>query len=94
MGSMTIAYIMVKTAPGKEKEVLNKLKATLKTKEIFVVYGLYDIIIRMRAKSNDALYRITNQKIRTLTDVVATITLPVLDLPEEDMDMLHPHIEE
>lgn len=79
---MTVAYVMIKTAPGKEREVFEHLSNVLKTKQKDLVFGPYDIVVKVKTKTNEDLQKLVNQKIRSSLDVVSTLTLTCYGIPE------------
>lgn len=80
---MTTAYIMIKTAPGKEREVFKHLDKNLKTKQKDLVFGPYDIVLRVRTTDTTALQRLVIERIRDSPDVTGTVTLTCHGLAEE-----------
>lgn len=76
------AFVLVIAKPGREKEVLEALKKTDGTKEIYPVYHVYDFIIRLKAEDGDRhrLEEIIRWQIRRTPYVLSTYTLWVVDL--------------
>jgi len=77
MNSPLRAYILVTVQVGKEFEVLNHVKTNLPSdnvKEADVVYGEYDIIIRVEAESLEHLHNLV-LKVRSNPYVRHTVTL-------------------
>jgi len=47
--------------------------------EIFPVYGVYDVVAKIRADSMDKLKEIVTWKVRSLDEVRSTITMLILE---------------
>ena len=73
---MVIAYVLINTKPGKEREVLEKIKQMdIKLLDSALLYGEYDIIIKVEVDTIDKLRSIVLDKIRQLEGVERTVTL-------------------
>jgi len=73
---MVQAYILINTKPGKEKEVLEGIKKIgIKLLDYSLLYGEYDIIIKIDVENIEKLRSIILDKIRKLEGVDRTITL-------------------
>ncbi len=48
---MVIAYLLINTKPGTETKVAEDLVKKKEIKDISIVYGAYDIIIKLAVKS-------------------------------------------
>jgi DNA-binding Lrp family transcriptional regulator len=66
---------------GEEPEVVRALKGTTEIKNIYIVYGIYDIIVELEADTMDKVKEIVFNKIRRLDNVKSTITLITYDKP-------------
>ena len=75
------AYILLNTELEKESEVVKELKGIMEIKNIFIVYGIYDIIVEVEAETMDRVKEIVFDKIRRLNIVKSTITLIAYDEP-------------
>jgi len=75
------AYILLNTELEKESEVVKELKGVMEIKNIFIVYGIYDIIVEVEAETMDKVKEIVFNKIRRLNIVKSTITLIAYDEP-------------
>jgi len=56
-------------------EVLNKIKAIEGVEEAEMVYGVYDIVAKVKTETMDQLKHIITYKIRMLANIRATQTL-------------------
>jgi DNA-binding Lrp family transcriptional regulator len=62
-----------------EVEVLKILKKVGGVDEVFAIYGVYDVIARVRADSMGQLKEIVWQHIRRIDKVRSTLTMLVID---------------
>jgi len=73
---MVQAYVLINTKPGKEKEVLEGIKKMdIKLLDSSLLYGEYDIIIKIDAEDIEKLRSIILDIIRKLDGVERTVTL-------------------
>jgi len=75
---MEKAFILINTEIGSEADVLKKLKKVEGINEAFLVYGVYDIIARVKADTMDKLKEIVIWRIRRLDKVRSTLTMIVV----------------
>ncbi|MFA5406659.1 MAG: Lrp/AsnC ligand binding domain-containing protein [Candidatus Nanoarchaeia archaeon] len=71
---MVTSYLLINTKPGAETKVAEELIKRKEVKDINIVYGAYDIIIKIEVKSMDALQEFT-LNMRKDVDVEQTSTL-------------------
>ena len=76
---MAVAYVLINTETGFEADVLKLLKKLEGVDEVFAVYGVYDVILKVRATSMDKLNEIVTSHIRSIDRVRSTLTMPVID---------------
>jgi len=76
---MPIAFVLINAEIGSEGEVLNELKKIEGVKEAYSVYGVYDIVAKVRADSMDKLKDIVTWRIRRLNKVRSTLTMIVIE---------------
>ncbi len=69
---------MVNVDIGKEDEVFNKLLELPEVMEIYMVYGVHDIIVILRAQDMDTMRSVITQKIRKINGVKSTVTSIVI----------------
>lgn len=75
---MAEAIVMVNVDIGKEDEVFNKLLELPEVKEIYMVYGVHDLIVILETENMDAMRALITQKIRKIPGVKNTITSIVI----------------
>ena len=74
---MPTAFVLVNTEIGSEADVLKDLKKVGGVNEAFALYGVYDIVARVRADTMGRLKQIITRYIRRLEKVSSTVTLLV-----------------
>ena len=81
---MPTAYFLLNVVLNYEAEVIDKIKKILTEEqsldfEIQGVYGVYDIIVKITADSDDKIRNFGLEKIKTIEDIQSTITMMVND---------------
>ena len=61
---MPMAYVLLNTDIGAERDVLKALKSIEGVQEVFNLMGVYDIIAHVKADTMDKLTNIINEKLR------------------------------
>jgi len=72
------AFVFINTEPASMPEVLKKVKAIDGVEEAGMVYGVYDIVAKVKTETMDRLKHIITYKIRTITNIRATQTVLVV----------------
>jgi len=76
---MPYAYVLITTEVGVEEEVKEKLLEEPEVVEAEVVFGVYDIVAKVKGDSIEEIRRIVTQKIRRKIDkITSTQTLIVV----------------
>ena len=76
---MPIAYVLVNAELGAENELLTSLKAIEHVKYVYVLYGAYDLVVKVDAPDNETLKRTISNDIRQLKNVRSTLTMTVIE---------------
>jgi DNA-binding Lrp family transcriptional regulator len=74
---MATAFVCITTEPASMMEVLGALKKVKGVEEAEMVYGLYDIVVRVEGDSVSSIKRIITKRIRTIKKVATTTTMMV-----------------
>ncbi len=74
---MPIAFILINAELSKEDMVLALVRALPEVKEAYLVYGVYDIIIKVEAETAQAIKDAVFSKIRRIDNVRSTKTMMV-----------------
>ncbi|MCX8173297.1 MAG: Lrp/AsnC ligand binding domain-containing protein [Thermoplasmata archaeon] len=85
---MVSAFVLIKTETGKTKEVFENLSKILKTKHRHMVFGAYDIVVKIKTRTNDDLIAIVNTKIKSNPGVKAAIVLQCWEEEEGTVETL------
>ncbi|MBN1329604.1 MAG: Lrp/AsnC ligand binding domain-containing protein [Candidatus Heimdallarchaeota archaeon] len=72
---MATAYVLINSEIGGEQEVVEQLKAMKEVVEVSVVYGVYDVIVKLQADTMEVLKEIITSKVRHLNKVRSTMTM-------------------
>ena len=75
---MPIAFVLINTELGSEKQVLDELIKIDEVKESCIVYGIHDITAKISAKSMDKLDKIITY-VRDLDKIRGTVTLILIE---------------
>jgi DNA-binding Lrp family transcriptional regulator len=72
---MAYGFVLIRTAPGREKSVIIKLLSKKVVREIHTVFGEYDIVALMTAKDYQGLGQKIIENVRSIEGVEDTMTL-------------------
>ncbi len=81
---MPTAYFLLNVALNHETEVIGKVKQILSEQqsinfEIQGVYGVYDIIVKITAESDEKIRHLALEKIKSIINIQSAITMMVND---------------
>jgi DNA-binding Lrp family transcriptional regulator len=76
---MPVAFVLINTEIGTLEDVLAAIRKINGVEEAYSVYGVYDIIAKVRAESMDKLKEIVTWHIRRLNKVRSTLTMIVIE---------------
>ncbi|MCJ7721740.1 Lrp/AsnC ligand binding domain-containing protein [Candidatus Bathyarchaeota archaeon] len=74
---MPLVYVLVNTEPSQMESVLEKIKEIGGIEEAYMVYGTYDILVKVKTEIQKELKGIV-QKIRSQDNVLSTLTLTAI----------------
>ncbi|MBD3190922.1 MAG: Lrp/AsnC family transcriptional regulator [Candidatus Heimdallarchaeota archaeon] len=72
---MAKAYVLINSEIGGEQEVVEQLKELPEVVEVSVVYGVYDVIVKLEAETMETLKELITSKVRHLNKVRSTMTM-------------------
>ena len=79
---MPKAFVLINTQTGSSiADILNDLKKIDGVDEAFAVYGVYDVIARVKAETMDKLKEIVTWRIRSVDNVRTTLTMIAVEGP-------------
>jgi DNA-binding Lrp family transcriptional regulator len=76
---MPQAYVLFSVESGSEDSVLKQLRNIANVQESYVSYGVYDLVIRIKADTMQELKDTITHKIRTINQVRSTLTLIMME---------------
>jgi DNA-binding Lrp family transcriptional regulator len=76
---MPRAYVLFNVESGSEDTVLKQLKSLNNVEEAYVSYGVYDLVVRIKADTMEELKDAVTHKIRTIKQVRSTLTLIMME---------------
>jgi DNA-binding Lrp family transcriptional regulator len=76
---MPIAFVLITAELGAETELLNQLKNMEGVKYVYVLYGAYDLVVKIESPDNETLKRTISNNIRQLKNVRSTLTMTVIE---------------
>ncbi|MEM3551438.1 MAG: Lrp/AsnC ligand binding domain-containing protein [Candidatus Bathyarchaeia archaeon] len=74
MGEVVRAYVVATVKRGSEHRVAEKIRRMAEVTEVLVTYGLYDLVIRIEAKTLGHLDKVVTD-IRQMEEIEQTSTL-------------------
>jgi DNA-binding Lrp family transcriptional regulator len=74
---MPIAIVLINSEIGKEMDILNELCKMPEVEKAFLVYGVYDVVARVRSETMEQLESSVTNKVRKLKGIRSTLTLIV-----------------
>ena len=72
---MAKAYVLINSEIGGEQEVVDQLKSMPEVVEVSVVYGVYDVIVKLESNSMETLKELITSKVRHMNKVRSTMTM-------------------
>ena len=76
---MPIAFVLLNAELGKENELLNEVRLIEHVKYVYVLYGAYDLVVKIEAPDNETLKKTISSRIRQLKNVRSTLTMTVIE---------------
>lgn len=69
------AYIMMNVKTGAEDLVCSQILKFSEVEEVAVIYGEYDLIVKVKAKDMNNLDKLIVDKMRSISDILLTATM-------------------
>jgi DNA-binding Lrp family transcriptional regulator len=76
---MPMAFVLINADLGAEEELVKELRGIEHVKEVYVVYGVYDIVAKIEADTMEKVKETITWKIRRLEKVRSTLTMIVVE---------------
>jgi len=75
---MPTAIILINTEVSADEEIFEKLKNIPEVKQVYMVYGLYDIVAIVESEDLNKLKDIVYNRVRSMPKVKSTLTMIVV----------------
>jgi DNA-binding Lrp family transcriptional regulator len=75
---METAVVLVNLSPGAEEGCMSALRGAPGIKQVYQVYGLYDLLLIVEGKDDQEVKATISERIRANEGVVSTITMKVV----------------
>jgi len=80
---MSTAYFLMNIALNYENEVIERIKEILESDDILdyeiqETFGIYDLVLKITAKSDDDLKHVLLEKIKPIDNIQSAITMMVI----------------
>lgn len=76
---MPKALVLMNAELGHESNVIDELKKMPNVSEVYAVYGVYDVIVKVEADSLDKLRDTIATKLRRLNGIKSTLTMIIVE---------------
>ena len=76
---MPKAFVLINAELGAEDALIKELKSIENVTEVYVVYGVYDIVARIESDTMEKVKETITWKIRRLERVRSTLTMIVVE---------------
>ena len=72
---MVVAYTLLKTDPGRDEELRNKIAGLAGVLSAELIYGSYDVILKLEFKSTEELDEFIFESLRRMPGIRDTLTV-------------------
>lgn len=72
---MAVAFVLVNAELGTEEDVIREIRKLSDVKEAYLVYGMYDIMVKVEGPSVEKVKETVNVKIRKMDKIRSTLTM-------------------
>ena len=76
---MPRAYVLFNIDAGFEEQVLKEAKTIGSIEEAYVSYGVYDLVMKVKADSMEQLKELVTHRLRAISNVRSTLTLILIE---------------
>ncbi|MCH8022285.1 MAG: Lrp/AsnC ligand binding domain-containing protein [Thaumarchaeota archaeon] len=76
---MTTAYVLIIAELGTEESLAADLKKIRNVDEVYIVYGVYDIVVKIVSDSLDKVKQTITSQLRRSEKVRSTLTMIVIE---------------
>ncbi len=75
---MHSAFVLMNAELGKETQIVTELEKIPNVKEVYPVYGVYDVMMVIESDSMEALRETITSKVRKLDGIKSTLTMIIV----------------
>jgi len=72
---LAVAFVLVNAELGTEEDVIREIRKLSDVKEAYLVYGMYDIMVKVEGLSVEKVKETVNVKIRKMDKIRSTLTM-------------------
>ena len=72
---MAVAFVLVNAELGTEEDVIREIRKLSDVKEAHLVYGMYDIMVKVEGPSVEKVKETVNTNIRKMDKIRSTLTM-------------------
>jgi DNA-binding Lrp family transcriptional regulator len=76
---LPLSFVLINADLGAEDDLLKDLRGIEFVKDVYIVYGVYDIVVKIEADTLEKVKETITWKIRRLEKVRSTLTMIVVD---------------
>lgn len=76
---MPVAFVLINGEIGSEEEVLKELQDVEGVEEAYIVYGIHDVVAKIKTDTMDKLKDVVTWQIRRLKKVRSSLTMIVVE---------------
>ncbi|MGI0073494.1 MAG: Lrp/AsnC family transcriptional regulator [Nitrosotalea sp.] len=75
---MHSAFVLMNAELGKETQIVSELEKIPNVKEVYPVYGVYDVMMVIESDSMETLRETITSKVRKLDGIKSTLTMIIV----------------
>jgi DNA-binding Lrp family transcriptional regulator len=76
---MPRAYVLLSVSSGSEEQVRKNVQKIEGVEEVYVSYGVYDLVVKINSASMEQLKDLVTHHLRRVDNVRSTLTLILVD---------------
>lgn len=76
---MAGAIVLIQTEIGAESKVMEELISIPEVREVYIVYGTYDVVAKIEADTLEKIREVITDKVRKLSDIRTTVTMIIVE---------------
>ena len=75
---MHSAFVLMNAELGKENKLVSELRQIPNVKEVYPVYGVYDVVMEIEADSMETLRETITNNVRKIDGIKSTLTMIIV----------------